>query len=385
MNTYARLPINLVKGRGAYLEDDHGNQYLDSVTGIGVCSLGHAHPAVSAAIADQASTLIHSANIAGVPLQEELGRRLTGLAGMERAFFCNSGAESLECAFKIARLYGHTQRQVESPRIIVVEGSFHGRTLACLSATGSEKVQIGFEPLVEGFVRVPFDDVAAIEQALEDHQGIVAILVEPILGEGGVVVPDPDYLPQLRAICDQHQLLLIADEVQTGIGKTGAWFACQHSSVLPDVICCAKALGNGVPIGACLARGVAAEVLQPGKHGSTYGGNPLACCAALTVLSVMENQSLCERAAKAGRKLQERLSTGLANNPAVVEVRGKGLMIGIEFNRPCIELKKLALENGLLLNVTRERVVRLLPPLITSDDDLNRIADTVIEISKAFV
>ena len=380
MNTYARLPVNIVEGRGAYLMDDQGNRYLDTVTGIGVCSLGHSHPAVTAAIAEQAATLIHSANITAVPLQEALARRLSSLSGMEKVFCCNSGAESLECAFKIARAYGHS-RQVDKPTIIVVEGSFHGRTLACLSASGSQKVQQGFEPLVEGFVRVPFDDVDAVKQVLAQNNDIVAILLEPILGEGGVVVPSTNYLADLRETCDQHQLLLIVDEVQTGIGKTGAWFACQHpAAVLPDVICCAKALGNGVPIGACLARGIASEILRPGKHGSTYGGNPLACRVALTVLEVMETEALCQRAADVGQWLMSRLREALRNNPAVVEIRGKGLMIGIEFDRPCVELKTLALERGLLLNVTRERVVRLLPPLIIAEQDLDQIVDTVSEL-----
>ena len=385
MNTYAPLPINLVEGRGAYLIDQQGNRYLDSVTGIGVCSLGHSHPAVTAAIVEQAGTLIHSANIAGLPLQEALAKRLCALSGMDKVFFCNSGAESLECAFKIARLYGHDIRRVDHPAVVVVEGSFHGRTLACLSASGSQKAQQGFEPLVAGFVRVPFDDVDAIQQTLAQADNIVAILVEPILGESGVVVPSPDYLANLRQICDQHRLLLIADEVQTGIGKTGAWFACQHHSVLPDVICCAKALGNGIPIGATLACGIAAEMLQPGKHGSTFGGNPLACRAALAVLEVMESQALCQRAAVAGQWLLSSLQDGLQNNSAVVAIRGQGLMIGIEFDRPCLELKMRALELGLLLNVTHQRVVRLLPPLIASDDELLQIADKVIEISRSMM
>jgi acetylornithine aminotransferase len=383
MNTYARMPLELARGEGAWLIDRSGQRFLDTTTGIGVCSLGHAHPELAAVIAEQSVLLIHAANLTRITEQEDLADRLAEISGMDNAFFCNSGAESLECAFKLARLHGH-RRGIDEPRIVVTEGAFHGRTLACLSASDSDKVQKGFEPLVSGFHRVPYNDLDAMRATVSTDDRVAAVLVEPIQGEGGVVVPDDGYLTELRALCDQHQVLLMLDEVQTGIGKTGAWFASQHEQVRPDVISCAKALGNGVPIGACLASGEAAGLFQPGKHGSTYGGNPLACRTALKVLEIMQRDQLLQRAASAGKKILVDLRAALADTDCVVDIRGKGLMIGIEFDRPCSELRERALARNVLMNVTRDRVVRLLPPLIASNEELKLMTDTVIELARGF-
>lgn len=383
MNTYARLPVSFTRGEGAWLVDADGRRYLDTVTGIGVCSLGHAHPEIAEALCDQSRTLVHTGNVARVPLQEDLAARLCELTGMERAFFCNSGAEANECALKIARRYGH-DRDIESPEVVVAEGSFHGRTLATLSASGSRKVQAGFEPLVQGFVRVPFGDAAALEPLGRNSPNVAAVMVEPIQGEGGVVLPPAGYLRQLRELCDANGWLLILDEIQTGVGKTGAWYACQHEDVRPDVITTAKALGNGVPIGACLARGDAAAVLAPGKHGSTFGGNPLACRAALTVLEIMERDGIPARAGRLGKRLQERLAADLDDVASVRAVRGKGLIVAVELIESCTALKAMALERGLLLNITRERIVRLLPPLILGDKELETLCTTLVEVIREF-
>lgn len=383
MDTYARLPVSFSHGEGAWLVDEDGRRYLDTVTGIGVCSLGHAHPDIADAICEQSRTLIHTGNVARVPLQEELADRLCAITGMDRGFFCNSGAEANECALKIARRYGH-DRGIESPEVVVAEGSFHGRTLATLSASGSRKVQAGFEPLVQGFVRVPFGDTEALESVARYSPNVVAVLMEPIQGEGGVVLPPAGYLKRLREICDANGWLLMLDEIQTGVGKTGAWYACQHEDIVADVLTTAKALGNGMPIGACLARGDAGTALVPGKHGSTFGGNPLACRTALTVLDVMERDGIPARAAELGRRLQDRLARDLENVESVRAVRGKGLMVAVELARPCEALKSMALERGLLLNVTRERIVRLLPPLILSDGELETLCTTLVEILREF-
>jgi acetylornithine aminotransferase len=384
MNTYARLPLRLVGGEGCWLTADDGRRFLDGLSGIGVCSLGHSHPEITAAIADQAGTLLHAANLTHLPLQEQLADRLGSITGMDSAFFCNSGAEANECAIKIARMYAH-QRGIEQPLIAVATGSFHGRTMACLSATDSSKVQHGFEPLLDGFIRVPFGDMDALQAVAEAHPNLVAVLVEPILGEGGVVVPEDGFLSSLRALCDRHELLMMLDEVQTGVAKTGDWFAFQHDALRPDVLCTAKALGNGVPIGACLADGRASSLLTPGKHGSTFGGNPLACRAALTVLDIIERQALLTRAEVAGRRLRGRLREGLQQAPHFVEVRGRGLMIGVVFDQPCGDLVQQALDRGVIINVTRDNVVRLLPPLVASDSELDQLADTVIECGQALV
>jgi acetylornithine aminotransferase len=384
MATYARLPVQFERGEGVWLWDTEGRQYLDALSGIAVCALGHAHPGVAQAIADQARRLVHTSNLYGITLQEQLAERLCKLSGMERAFFCNSGAEANEAAIKIARLYGHG-REVATPTVIVMENSFHGRTLATLTATGSRKVQAGFEPLVQGFIRVPYNDLQAIKTVADNSNDVVAVLVEPIQGEGGINIPDPDYLLGMRRICDDHGWLLMLDEIQTGMGRAGEWFACQHSGMLPDVITVAKALGNGVPIGACLARGTAAGLMHPGNHGTTFGGNPLATRAALAVLDAIEQERLVAHAAELGQQLLEGFRQQLAGLPGVKEIRGLGLMIGIELDRPCAELVGRALESGLLINVTAERVIRLLPPLVTTAHQGQMIVEKVSELVREFL
>jgi acetylornithine/N-succinyldiaminopimelate aminotransferase len=365
MPTYARLPIALERGEGAWVWDIQGKRYFDAISGVAVCSLGHAHPAVSRAICQQAGKLLHTSNLYRIELQEKLAEKLCRLSGLENAFFCNSGAEANEAALKIARRYGHS-KGIEEPTVVVMERSFHGRTLATLSATGNSKVHEGFEPLVNGFQRVPYDDLAAIQRI--DNENVSAILVEPIQGEGGVRIPSDDYLPGLRRICDQRGWLLMLDEVQTGIGRTGEWFGFQHHNIRPDVMSLAKALGNGMPIGACLARGVAAQMLTPGKHASTFGGNPLACSAALAVLNTLAEGGFVDRVKKLGERLLRGFRENLQGNPWVVDIRGKGLMIGIQLNKPCTDLVLMALERGYLINVTSECTVRLLPPFILNEE-----------------
>ena len=382
MQTYARLPVCFQRGEGAWLWDDNGKRYLDALSGIAVCNLGHAHPAVTAAIAGQAARLVHTSNLYRIELQETLADALASASGMDAVFFCNSGAEANEAAIKLARKYGHGLG-VEEPAIVVMEGSFHGRTLATLSATGNRKVQEGFEPLVGGFVRAPFDDVEAL-RAIDD-QNVVAVLVEPVQGEGGVRIPQPDYLKQLRELCDQRQWLLMLDEVQTGMGRTGTLFAYQQTDIFPDVVTVAKALGNGVPIGACLARGGASKVLTTGKHGSTFGGNPLACAAALAVMQTLDEAGLPARARALGAAIVENFRTELSGNPHVVEVRNQGLMIGIQLDRPCGDLVGLALEQGLLINVTAESTIRLLPPLIFTEDQANQLVGQLTGLINTFV
>lgn len=372
MPTYARLPVMFERGEGAWLWDKQDRRYLDAVSGIAVCNLGHAHPAVFAAVCEQAGKLVHTSNLYRIEKQEELAQELCRLSGMDNVFFCNSGAEANEAALKIARRYGHV-RGIDEPAVLVMEGAFHGRTLATLSATGSRKVQEGFEPLMGGFVRVPYNDIPAVEAVADPN--VVAILVEPIQGEGGIRVPSDDYLLQLRRICDQREWLLMLDEIQTGIGRTGKFLAYQHTFVRPDVVSVAKALGNGVPIGACLASGTAAEMLTAGKHGSTFGGNALACSAALAVLKALSRDQLIERAARLGEQIRDTLRTTLAKQPHVVDVRGKGMMVGIELDQPCGELVSLALERGLLINVTADKVIRLLPPLVFTEEQARLLAD----------
>jgi acetylornithine aminotransferase len=379
MPTYARLPVHFSHGEGAWLVDEEGERYLDALSGIAVCGLGHAHPAVTKAVSEQAGRLVHTSNLYGIANQERLAEMLVELSGMDSIFFGNSGAEANEAAIKIARATGHA-RGIDLPKIAVAEGSFHGRTLATLSATGNPKVHAGFEPLVQGFVRFPYDDVGALEAIAASEPDVVAVLVEPVLGEGGVVVPGDDYLPQLRALCDRHDWLLMLDEIQTGMGRTGRWFAHQHGGVRPDVMTLAKALGNGVPIGACLARGRAAEALKPGSHGSTFGGSPLACAAALAVIDTMQNEGLVERAREQGERLRVRLEEALRGLNCVREVRGKGLMVGIELDRSCTELVGRALDKRLLMNVTADKVIRLLPPLIIDDGEIDTIVNTVREL-----
>ena len=372
MNTYGRLPVSFVKGNGAYLQDDKGNQYLDALTGIAVCGLGHAHPKVAEALSEQGQTLVHTSNLYDIPHQTRLAERLCALSGMDNAFFCNSGAEANEAAIKLARLKGNRAGNL-TPSVVVVEGSFHGRTMATLTATGNRKVHAGFEPLLGGFVRAPFDDIGAIQAIADNNPGVVAVLVEPILGEGGIHIPDNGYLPALRKICDQQGWLLMLDEVQTGNARTGEYFAYQHSNCLPDIVTTAKGLGNGVPIGACLARGEAAELFVPGNHGSTFGGNPLACAAAHAVLDVIEEEDICGKAKLQGQRIVDGLRTALAGNNSVTEVRGLGMMIAVELNNDAPSLVSYALEDGLLINVTQGNIVRLLPPLNLSNEEADEL------------
>ncbi len=379
INTYKRLPVSFTHGEGVWLFDSEGRRYLDALAGIAVCGLGHAHADVTAAVSGQASRVLHTSNLYGIPLQEELAAALVAHSGMDAAFLCNSGAEANEAAIKTARAYGHG-RGVDAPAVVVCQGAFHGRTLATLSASGSRKVQAGFEPLVSGFVRVPYGDTDAVEAVARTRSDVVAVLVEPVLGEGGVLVPPAGYLKRLRELCDRHAWLLMLDEVQTGMGRTGRWFAHQHEGIVPDVMTLAKALGNGVPIGACLVGGAAREVLQPGMHGSTFGGNPLASAAALAVVRAMEQGKLVEHAAAMGERLQAGLREGLKGINSVREVRGMGLMVGVEMAHPCGELVGMALEHGLLINVTADQVVRLLPPLVISPDEVDQVVSLLCRL-----
>jgi acetylornithine aminotransferase len=382
MDTYGRLPVAFERGEGPYLFDTDGKRYLDALTGLAVAGLGHAHPRVAEAISQAASTLVHTSNLYQMPAQERLADRLTEASGMERVFFGNSGAEANEAAIKIARLYGHS-RDIQSPQVIVMEGAFHGRTMATLTATGNRKVQAGFEPLLSGFVRAPYGDIAAVEVIAGNRNDVAAVFVEPVLGEGGIVIPDEDYLSELRAICDANNWLLMLDEVQTGNGRTGAMFAYQHTNILPDVVTTAKGLGNGVPIGACLARGTAASMLGRGTHGSTFGGNPLVCAAAHAVLDALEEDGLIARAGVLGERMLEAFREALAGDNRVVDIRGKGLMIAVELSTPCAELVGAALDAGLLINVTQDTVVRLLPPLTLTDEQADDIVARVVALINA--
>jgi acetylornithine/N-succinyldiaminopimelate aminotransferase len=383
MTTYARQAVTFSHGHGVELFDTDGKAYFDALSGIAVCGLGHAHPAVTKAVCDQAGKLIHTSNLYGIDLQSQLADKLTGISGMDRVFFANSGAEANEAAIKLARLYGHN-KGIKQPTIVVMEGSFHGRTMATLTATGNRKVQAGFEPLVQGFIRVPYNDLDAVRAVAENSNEVVAVLVEPVQGEGGIQIPDQDYLNGLREICDANDWLLMLDEIQTGMGRSGKWFAHQHNGIKPDVMTLAKALGNGVPIGACVATGKAAEVLTPGTHGSTFGGNPLACAAAIAVVDTIENEKLVARAATLGEQLLEGFRARLADQSMVKNIRGMGLLIGIELNEACPELVAAALAKGMLINVTANSVIRLLPPLIMSDAQAQHIIDTVCDLIDAF-
>ena len=384
MNTYGRLPVAFSHGQGCRLFDEQGKSYLDALAGIAVNTLGHNHPRLVKALSEQVGRLIHTSNLYRISEAEVLSDRLAAHSGMDEVFFCNSGCEANEAAIKLARMYGH-QRGIEQPTIIVMEQAFHGRTLATLSATGNRKVQAGFEPLVSGFVRVPFDDLPAIEQLAERNPNVVAVLFEPIQGEGGINLAHNDFMRSLRQICDRKNWLFMVDEVQCGIGRTGAWFAHQHAGILPDVMTLAKGLGSGVPIGACLAAGSAAGVFKPGNHGSTFGGNPLACVAALTTLDVIEADGLMGHAAQLGELIRGGLRSGLSGVSGVVEVRGEGLMIGVELDRPCTDLVKRGLEAGLLINVTADRVVRLLPALIMSEAEGAELVAALVPLIKEFL
>ena len=383
MPTYARQPLNFSRGEGVWLYDTDGQAYLDGVSGIAVCNLGHYHPAVTRALTQQAASLVHTSNLYRVQHQESLAAALCQVSGMARAFFCNSGAEANEAAIKIARLYGN-RRKVNTPTIVVLENAFHGRTMATLTATGNAKAQAGFEPLVSGFVRAPWNDVDAIRALADSHDNIVAVLVEPVQGEGGVRIPAPDYLTRLRQLCDEKQWLLMLDEVQSGNGRTGSYFACSAAGVVPDVLTTAKGLGNGFPIGACLVSGAAEDVFGPGSHGSTYGGNPLGCATALAVVDTLTREVIPSVNAK-GALLQQQLRDALSGVAMVQEVRGQGLIIGVELDRDCQEIVALARDRGLLVNVTAGRVIRLLPPLVINDEEIALLVERVADAVHAFV
>ncbi|MDW7565197.1 MAG: aspartate aminotransferase family protein [Nitrosomonadaceae bacterium] len=384
MNTYTPLPVTFVRGEGVWLWDDQGKRYLDALAGVAVCGLGHCHPDLVKAICDQAGQLIHTSNLYHIGKQEQLATKISHLSGMDNAFFCNSGAEANEAAIKLARLYGHN-KGIDLPTIVVMEKSFHGRTMATLTASGNRKVQAGFEPLLTGFARVPYNDLEAVSQVAVRNKNIVAILVEPYQGEGGVNVPQAHYLQGLRHLCDQNGWLLMLDEVQCGIGRSGKWFAFQHSGIHPDVMTLAKGLGSGVAIGACLAKGVASEVFKPGNHASTFGGNPLASTAALTTLNIIERDGLILNALELGDYIRSSFKSTLSSIEGVKEIRGQGLMIGIELSRPCGELVREALSQGLLINVTSDKVVRLLPPLVMKCQEADLVVSSVSKLIKEFL
>ena len=382
MPTYARLPVTFSHGEGVYLFDENGRRYLDGISGIGVNALGHAHPAVTAAVAEQAGRLIHTSNLYQVALQEQLAEKLCAVSGMEACFFGNSGAEANEAAIKLARLYGHG-RGIERPAIVVLEGAFHGRTLATLSATGNRKIQAGFEPLVGGFVRAPRNDIEAIRQIAANNAEVVAVLLEPIQGEGGINMLDTDYLAALREICDEQEWLFMADEVQSGNGRTGTYFACEGLGITPDVIATAKGLGNGLPIGACLAAGRAAHVMGAGQHGSTYGGNPLCSAAALAVINSIESEGLMANATAMGELIRQRLGSRLEAIGQLREIRGRGLMLGFELQGHCDGLVRDCLDAGVLVNVTAGNTLRLLPPLVIKREEATELADGIAAVIEA--
>ncbi len=379
MSNYQPLSVEFKSGSGVWLTDVDDQRYLDALSGIAVCGLGHAHPAVQEAIADQAAKLIHTSNLYRIPLQEKLAEKLVEHSGMDKVFFGNSGAEANEAAIKLARLYA-SSKGVSNPVIVVMEKSFHGRTMATLSATGNNKVKKGFEPLVGGFKHIPYNNLDALNEIAETTPNIVAVMLEPILGEGGVVIPDDGYLKAIRIFCDEHDCLMMLDEIQTGMCRTGQWFAFQHEEIKPDVMTLAKALGNGVPIGACLARGGTADLFQPGSHGSTFGGNPLAARAALAVINVLEEQTLEQRAKELGDRILDGFKQPLSAIDGVKEIRGKGLMLAIELEQDCTDLVGLALAENLLINVTEGSVIRLLPPLIMSDTEADDLVSILSEL-----
>ena len=380
MNTYGRLPVTFTSGQGSWLTDSEGKQYLDALSGIAVCGLGHAHPAVTKALCEQADKLIHTSNLYGIERQQALAEALRRVSGMDNVFFSNSGAEANEAAIKIARKYGHDQG-IHEAKIVVMSQSFHGRTLATLSATGNAKVHEGFGPLVSGFVRVPYNDIDALSAVVKADPQIVAVLLEPVQGEGGLATASADYLKAVRALCDERNLLMMLDEIQTGNGRTGSYFCYQQFGFYPDVLTTAKGLGNGVPIGACLARGKASQVLQPGNHGSTYGGNPLACAAGFAVVETIEQQNLSDNAARMGDYLRQRFSEALNGSGKLKEIRGRGLMIGLVMNQDCPQLMAQAVtEQQLLLNVTAGNVIRLLPPLNLNQNEADQIVERVVAL-----
>ena len=383
MNTYGPRAATLVKGEGAWLWDDKGKKYLDALSGIAVCGLGHSHPSVAKAIAEQANVLTHCSNFFAIPNQEALAEKLCLASGMSKVFFGNSGAEANEAAIKMARLFGN-KKGLKLPTVLVMDNAFHGRTLATLSASGGRRVQAGFEPLVSGFVRAPFNDIECLSIIADNNPNICAIFVEPIQGEGGIRIVSDDYLSKLREFCDEKDWLLMLDEVQTGNGRTGQYFCYQHSGITPDVVTTSKGLGNGMPIGACLASGKAADLLQPGNHGSTFGGNPLACAAALATINTIQADGLLDRATVVGERIMSGLRSELAGVEHVKDIRGLGCMIGIELNKPCKSLFGMAMSKGLVINVTAESVIRLLPPFIMTDDEADLLVAILAPLIKAF-
>jgi len=384
MNTYARQPIAFVRGEGVWLWDEAGKKYLDALAGIAVSTLGHAHPVLTRAIAEQAARVVHTSNLFRIPLQERAADLIAGITGLDEVFFCNSGCEANEAAIKMARLYGH-RRGVDTPHIVVMDNAFHGRTLATLSATGSRKVQAGFEPLVPGFVRVPLNDLDTVRAIAERDPNIVAVMIEPIQGEGGINLSRLEYLRALHALCQEKEWLFISDEVQCGLGRTGQWFVYQHAGFLPDVVPLAKGLAGGVPAGACVAGGRAKGVFQPGNHGSTFGGNPLAMAALVATIETMQRDDLLGNAERVGRAIRDGLVAGLDGVAGVREIRGMGLMIGIELDRACGEIVARALDAGLIVNVTNDRVVRLLPPLVISEAEGRTVVERLVPVIKAFL
>lgn len=377
ITSYSPMPVTFTHGEGVWLYDEQGKAYLDGLSGIAVCGLGHAHPDVTKTIQDQAAKLIHTSNAFHIKQQELLAEKLTKMAGMDQVFFANSGAEANEAAIKLSRLFGH-KKGIETPSIIVMERAFHGRTMATLTASGSRKVQAGFEPLMPGFIRAPFNDLDAIHTIAANREDVVAVMIEPIQGEGGIYAADEGYMRDLAKLCDQHDWMLILDEIQTGNGRTGKLYSCMHYGIQPDVLTTAKGLGNGMPIGACLMSKRAVDLFKPGNHGSTFGGNPLACATALTVLEVIERDNICERVVKNSALLMDKLISNLGEHPHVKAIRGKGFMIGIELDRPANDMRSVGLANGLLFNVTADTVVRLLPPLIISEDEIDELVKRLV-------
>jgi len=384
MGNYNPLSVEFDKGIGSWLIDMHGERYLDALSGIAVCGLGHSHPSISKVIAEQSANLIHTSNIYRIPLQEKLAEKLVGHSGMDNVFFCNSGAEANEAAIKLARLHAHKQK-ITNPVILVMHNSFHGRTMATISATGSSKAHQGFEPLLSGFKHIAFNDIEALGSSVNTIENIVAIMVEPIQGEGGIVIPNKNYLKTIRSICDKNNLLMIVDEVQTGMCRTGKWFAFQHEKILPDIMTIAKALGNGVPIGACLARGKSAKFFQAGSHGSTFGGNPLASSVALEVINVLETKKIDKHAAELGSYFLENFRKSLEGVQGIIDIRGKGLMMAIELEKNCPDLVEKALNNKLLINVTSGNVIRLLPPLIMTKLEADQVVSILTDTLKKYL
>jgi acetylornithine aminotransferase len=384
MNTYARLPVAFVRGQGVWLYDEADKKYLDALAGIAVNTLGYAHPRLVRALTEQIGRVIHTSNLFQMPLQEQAADRIAAITGLDEVFFCNSGLEANEAALKVARKYGH-DRGIAEPAIIVMEKAFHGRSLATLSATGSRKVQAGFEPLVQGFVRVPLNDLDAVRQLAERNKNIVAVFIEPIQGEGGINLARMEYLRGLKEICDRHEWLFMSDEVQCGLGRTGKWFVYQHAGIEPDVVPLAKGLASGVPVGACVVGRRAKGVFKPGNHGSTFGGNPLAMCGVITTLDTMKEEDLLTNAVRVGNAIRDGLAAALKGVAGVTEVRGMGMMIGVELDRPCGEIVKTALARGLIVNVTADNVIRLLPPLVMNADEGRQVVERLAPIVREFL